>query len=95
MQTPFDSNAGRVAVAGRAIRFLLTFLLLLMVYRGSVIAKWICIALFGLSCLIFIPAVLESPSIAPLLFIYVSCAVALLISKDIGEFLEQQRARRR
>ncbi len=50
-----SSPAGRAAVATRSIRFLLTILLLLGVFRGSDIARWIAIVLFGLAALMGLP----------------------------------------
>ncbi|OAI51616.1 hypothetical protein AYO47_01390 [Planctomyces sp. SCGC AG-212-M04] len=89
-----SSPKGQMALATRSVRFLLTILLILFVYRGSVVAKWITIVLFGVTALIAIPAAFLSPLVIPLILIYGTLACCLCFSVDVLEFLEQQRSRR-
>jgi hypothetical protein len=95
MPTPLDSDRGYVAIVGRAGRFFLTTLLLLMVYRGSGLGVLISIGLFGLGALLAIPVTLANPLLMPLLVLYGLFPGVLLFSEDVGAFLEQQRSGRR
>lgn len=94
MPASLNSPAGQAAIATRAVRFLLTVLLMLAVYRGSTIAKWIAVALFGLALLIMIPGTIQVPIIAPLTILYAAFISALLVSRDVDAFLEDQRSGR-
>ncbi|OAI51615.1 hypothetical protein AYO47_01385 [Planctomyces sp. SCGC AG-212-M04] len=95
MPASLNSDRGYVAIAGRAGRFLLTTLLLLMAYRGNAVAVLISIGLFGLGALLAIPATLENPLVVPLLVLYALLPGVIMFSEDVGEFLEQQRSGRR
>jgi hypothetical protein len=96
MPAALSSPKGQLALATRAVRFLLTLLLMLFVYHGSVVAKWISIVLFALGMLAAIPAALVAPVLMlPLVLVYGAFAYCLLFSADVLEFLEQQRSRRR
>ena len=95
MPAAMSSPKGQMAVATRAIRFLLTVLLMMLVYRGNVVAKWISIVLFGVAMLLLIPAILVAPIMAPMLVVYGAFTYCLLFSVDVLEFLEQQRSGRR
>ena len=94
MPATLNSPAGQSAIATRAIRFLLTVVLMVALYRGSVIAKWIAVALFGLSLLIMIPATILAPMMAPLTLLYAAFVSVLLVSRDVDAFLEDQRSGR-
>lgn len=94
MPATWDSPAGQAAVATRVVRFLLTVVLMLALYRGSTIAKWIAVALFGVALLIMIPATILAPIMAPLTILYAAFIAALLVSRDVDAFLEDQRSGR-
>jgi hypothetical protein len=94
-QPSLADPAGRAAIATRVGRFLLTVLLMSMVYRGSVIAKWISIVLFGVTTLFMIPLALLNPILFAYVVIYGAFACVLLFSIDVLEYLEQRRQSRR
>jgi uncharacterized protein (DUF2062 family) len=94
MLDPLDTFEGQVAVVKRVGRFLVTLLLMMMVYRGNGIAVVICILLFGLTALIAIPATIENPLMMPLLVLFCLFPGVLLLSNDVSDFLELQRSGR-
>jgi hypothetical protein len=92
---PLSSPAGQSALATRVARILLTLLLMIMVYRGSVIAKWIAVVLYGAAVVIVIPGALASWLLFALVVNYAVFLLILLFSADVRAFLEQQRAQRK
>jgi len=92
---PLSSPAGQSALATRVARILLTLLLMIMVYRGSVIAKWIAVVLYGAAVVVALPGALVSWLLLALLVNYAVFLLLLLFSADVRAFLEQQRARRK
>ena len=95
MPHSFDSPRGQVELINRVGRFLVSLLLMLMVYRGSSIAVVIAIGLFGWAVLLMIPWFVEVPFVFPLLALYTAFPLTLMFSEDVGAFVEQQRTRRR
>jgi hypothetical protein len=95
MPHSFDSPRGQVELIKRGGRFLVTLLLMLLVYRGNSIAVVISIGLFSLAALMLIPSFLEVPFLFPLLALYTVFPLTLMFSEDVGAFLEQQRTRGR
>jgi hypothetical protein len=93
MPAPLNSPEGQRAALVRAGRFLLTILLMLLVYRGQSVARWICIFLFGVSVIIGIPLAITTFGRALLVF-HGTLAYSLLFSADVLEFLERQRSGR-
>jgi hypothetical protein len=89
--TSMTSQDRQIAIATRAGRFVLTVLLLSMVYRGSVIARWISITLLALGMLVFVPLALLQPILFVMVFIYGAFAYALLFSVDVLEYLGQRQ----
>ncbi|MBV10299.1 hypothetical protein [Rubinisphaera sp.] len=80
----------------RIVRFVLTLLLLIWLYRGSLAAKWICVVLYGISgiaLLVMMPLdnlwaclILGSMS-----FVFLEMTYRLLHSRDVNHFLRFQR----
>lgn len=93
------STEGSDRMANFATRFVLTTALCFWLYRGSVIAKWIVIVVFGITGLLGLVNVLSGSLVAlalggGLAAVYLSSAVILLRSSSVNAFLQFQRRAR-
>jgi len=89
---------GTDPLATQIVRFVLTSLLMWGLYRGSGVARWIAIVLFGLAGLLGLSSVLQNELVAGVVgvtigIVLLTIAGILLASKDVKAFREQQQKR--
>lgn len=87
----------------QVVRFALTLLLCYGIYRGSPLAKWLAVCLFGIAGVLFFSLLLSPGHIGTLNWLtaaancmtYLLFAWSLIRSTAVAAFLEFQRARAR
>ena len=87
-----------MTLATQIVRFGLTSLLMWGLYRGSGVARWIAIVLFGLAGLLGLSSVLQNELVAGVVgvtigIVLLTIAGILLASKDVKAFREHQQKR--
>lgn len=81
----------------RIVRFVLTLLLMIWLYRGSSVAKWLCIVLYGIAGIMMLVRMPLDNLWACLIlgsmsFVFLEMTYRLLCSRDVKGFLRFQRA---
>lgn len=96
----FLATQGTERLSAQVVRFALTICLCAWLYRGSPIAKWICIALFSVAGALTVVPLLRASDVSEIAIVgvvgmvYFSFATVLVSSTSVNEFLTYQRGKR-